>query len=183
MRGAPGNWVGAELALARRKRAQTAATRGTRPPRPRPPGDPSSESPLEPRQSAGGKERGLQTSRRPGSGERGGKGSTGCARGSRTGRPNIPGGPFLLPKQNHLEVFPEKPVPAPEAPRLQETRPNPFTALARGVNGFIGKKFALLCNICLYSSRRGAGASPPQSWGSPKGAPRQEKKKRALWGT
>uniref|UniRef100_A0A8C0LQN7 Uncharacterized protein n=1 Tax=Canis lupus dingo TaxID=286419 RepID=A0A8C0LQN7_CANLU len=32
MRGAPGNWVGAELALARRKRARTAATRGPAPP-------------------------------------------------------------------------------------------------------------------------------------------------------
>lgn len=32
MRGAPGNWVGAELALARRKRAQTATTRGPPPP-------------------------------------------------------------------------------------------------------------------------------------------------------
>ncbi|XP_052505467.1 N-myc proto-oncogene protein [Budorcas taxicolor] len=31
MRGAPGNWVGAELALARRKRARTAATRGPPP--------------------------------------------------------------------------------------------------------------------------------------------------------
>uniref|UniRef100_A0A667GIC2 Myc proto-oncogene protein n=1 Tax=Lynx canadensis TaxID=61383 RepID=A0A667GIC2_LYNCA len=50
MRGAPGNWVGAELALARRKRAQTATTRGHHP---RPPGDPRAESPLDPRQPAG----------------------------------------------------------------------------------------------------------------------------------
>uniref|UniRef100_A0A8C5Y5C1 MYCN proto-onco, bHLH transcription factor n=1 Tax=Microcebus murinus TaxID=30608 RepID=A0A8C5Y5C1_MICMU len=42
MRGAPGNWVGAQRALARRKRAQTAAIRDTR-----------AESPLDPRQSAG----------------------------------------------------------------------------------------------------------------------------------
>ncbi|KAB1266907.1 hypothetical protein Cadr_000017809 [Camelus dromedarius] len=52
MRGAPGNWVGAELALARRKRAQTATTRGP-PPAPWPPGDPRTGSPLDPRQSAG----------------------------------------------------------------------------------------------------------------------------------
>uniref|UniRef100_A0A8C0DH68 Myc proto-oncogene protein n=2 Tax=Balaenoptera musculus TaxID=9771 RepID=A0A8C0DH68_BALMU len=40
MRGAPGNWAGAELALARRKRAQTAATRGP-PPAPDHPGTPA----------------------------------------------------------------------------------------------------------------------------------------------
>uniref|UniRef100_A0A8D0UDN2 Myc proto-oncogene protein n=1 Tax=Sus scrofa TaxID=9823 RepID=A0A8D0UDN2_PIG len=52
MRGAPGNWVGAERALARRKRAQTAVTRG-HPPPPGHPGTPRKESPLDPRQSAG----------------------------------------------------------------------------------------------------------------------------------
>ncbi|XP_015850986.1 N-myc proto-oncogene protein isoform X2 [Peromyscus maniculatus bairdii] len=46
MRGAPGNWVGAERALARRTRAHT-------PQPPGPPGDPSAESPPDPRQSAG----------------------------------------------------------------------------------------------------------------------------------
>uniref|UniRef100_A0A8C6AXH2 Uncharacterized protein n=2 Tax=Odontoceti TaxID=9722 RepID=A0A8C6AXH2_MONMO len=55
-----------------------------------------------------------------------------------------PGGLFLLPKQNPLGVFPEKPVPVPKAPGLGETRPNPSSALARGCNGFIEKKFTLL---------------------------------------
>ncbi|XP_023406202.1 N-myc proto-oncogene protein isoform X3 [Loxodonta africana] len=54
MRGAPGNWVGAELALARRKRAQTA----TEDPPHSPPGDPRAASPLDPRQSAGVSEAG-----------------------------------------------------------------------------------------------------------------------------
>ncbi|XP_039318789.1 N-myc proto-oncogene protein isoform X2 [Saimiri boliviensis] len=54
MRGAPGNCVGAEQALARRKRAQTVATRGhPRPPPPGPPGDTRAESPPDPLQSAG----------------------------------------------------------------------------------------------------------------------------------
>uniref|UniRef100_A0A8C0YVG2 Uncharacterized protein n=3 Tax=Canis lupus TaxID=9612 RepID=A0A8C0YVG2_CANLF len=56
-------------------------------------------------------------------------------RGSRTGRSNILGGLLLLPKQNHLGVFPEKPVPAPKAPRVEETRPNPFYSLCRGGGG------------------------------------------------
>ncbi|XP_076689951.1 N-myc proto-oncogene protein isoform X3 [Callospermophilus lateralis] len=52
MRGAPGNWVGAERALAGRKRSQTAAALG--PPHPHSPlGDPSAESPPDPRQSTG----------------------------------------------------------------------------------------------------------------------------------
>uniref|UniRef100_A0A8C7B466 Uncharacterized protein n=1 Tax=Neovison vison TaxID=452646 RepID=A0A8C7B466_NEOVI len=63
-------------------------------------------------------------------------------------RSNILGGLLLLPKQNHLGVFPEKPVPASKAPRVEETRPNPFYSLCQGgCNGFIGKKFALLQNI------------------------------------
>nr|pir hypothetical protein (N-myc 5' region) - human [Homo sapiens]CAA68677.1 unnamed protein product [Homo sapiens] len=65
MRGAPGNCVGAEQALARRKRAQTVAIRG-HPRPPGPPGDTRAESPPDPLQSAGGKEQGLQTARRPG---------------------------------------------------------------------------------------------------------------------
>ncbi|XP_011826829.1 PREDICTED: N-myc proto-oncogene protein [Mandrillus leucophaeus] len=52
MRGAPGNCVGAEQALARRKRAQTVATRG-HPRPPGPPGDTRAESPPDPLQSAG----------------------------------------------------------------------------------------------------------------------------------
>uniref|UniRef100_A0A452VFS2 Uncharacterized protein n=1 Tax=Ursus maritimus TaxID=29073 RepID=A0A452VFS2_URSMA len=54
----------------------------------------------------------------------------------RTGRSNILGGLFLLPKQNRLGVFPEKPVPAPKAPRVEETRPNPFYSLCQGGLGF-----------------------------------------------
>nr|ANA76511.1 MYCNsPEP [Homo sapiens] len=56
----------------------------------------------------------------------------------------MPGGLFLLPKQNHLWVFPEKPVPAPKASWLEETRPNPFAALTGGSNGFCEKKFPRL---------------------------------------
>ncbi|NP_001280162.1 N-myc proto-oncogene protein isoform 3 [Homo sapiens] len=52
MRGAPGNCVGAEQALARRKRAQTVAIRG-HPRPPGPPGDTRAESPPDPLQSAG----------------------------------------------------------------------------------------------------------------------------------
>ncbi|XP_015354058.1 LOW QUALITY PROTEIN: N-myc 2 proto-oncogene protein-like [Marmota marmota marmota] len=52
MRGSPGNWVGAQRALARRKRSQSAAAPG--PPRPhRPPGDPSAESSPDSQQSPG----------------------------------------------------------------------------------------------------------------------------------
>lgn len=131
MRGAPGNWVGAELALARRKRAQTAATR--RPPPPRPPEDPRAESPLDPRQSAGGKEPGIANCPAPPErpARREGKPWTGSRLSELSARIS-PGGLFQLPKQKHLGVFPEKLAPAPKAPQLEETRPNPFRAFAQG---------------------------------------------------
>ncbi|KAM7334855.1 hypothetical protein ACRRTK_005332 [Alexandromys fortis] len=45
MRGAPGNWVGAERALARRKRAHTAAARGQPPPAAAPSAHPETPAP------------------------------------------------------------------------------------------------------------------------------------------
>lgn len=129
---AGGSW---ELGWSRASASQAQARTDCSHPKtttPGPPGDPRAESPLDPRQSAGGKERGLQTAPRPPGGERGGKASPGRDRGSRTGRSNILGGLFLLPKQNRLGVFPEKPVPAPKAPRVEETRPNPFYSLCQG---------------------------------------------------
>uniref|UniRef100_A0A8D2KGH1 Uncharacterized protein n=1 Tax=Urocitellus parryii TaxID=9999 RepID=A0A8D2KGH1_UROPR len=56
----------------------------------------------------------------------------------------VPGGLFMLPKQNHLGVFPEKPVQPVRHPGWRRPALILLQPLQGKSNGFSEKKFALL---------------------------------------